>query len=157
MIWPHSERHPGEYLQRRFLDPLGLSASDLARALDVPRSRISEILSGKRGISADTALRLGRYLRMEPESWLLLQGVWDLAQCEDSAITPADTRGFLVGPAGATLLPERPPAPRPDARMSDALLARLRASAAEAPEHEPRELVHVEYDGGQHAWVSEPR
>jgi addiction module HigA family antidote len=157
MSWTYPEHHPGEYLQRRFLEPLGISASELARATHIPRSRISEILSGKRGITADTALRLGRFLRMEPEFWLSLQGSWELAQLEEPSIVPASTRGWLVGPAGAVALPERAPVPPPTARMSSELLARLRASAARAPEEGPRELVHVQYDSGQHAWVSKLR
>lgn len=154
MAWPYPERHPGEYLQRRFLEPLGLSASDLARALGVPRSRISEVLSAKRGITADTALRLASYLRMEPEFWLALQGAWDLAQCGDVRIEPAVTKGFLVGPDGAMPLPERPPAAPPTTSVSEDLLVRLRASAALTPAEEPRELTHVQYANGQHAWVS---
>ena len=157
MRWTHPEHHPGEYLQRRFLEPLGITASELARALDIPRSRISEILSGKRGITADTALRLGRYLRMEPEFWLSLQGSFELSQLEEPSVVPADAHGFLVGPAGAIPLPERPRKAPPTAKVSDELLARLRASAALTPQDEERELVHVQYDNGQHAWVSKPR
>ena len=157
MYWPHPEAHPGEYLQQRFLEPLGISASELARATGLHRSRISEILSGKRGITADTALRLGAYLRMEPAFWLSLQGAWELSQCEVPDIEHADTRGFLVGPIGAQPLPERRPAAPSTVPMSPELLARLRAAAADTPREGPRELVHVQYEGGQHAWTSEPR
>lgn len=157
MVWPHQEAHPGEYLDRRFLEPLGMSASDLSRAVGIPRSRVSEILSGKRGITADTALRLGRYFRMEPEFWMSLQALWDLSRCAEPTIVPADTTSFLVGPAGAQRLPEQRSERVTCVRMSSDLLARLRAAAAQTPEDEKRELKHVQYEDGQHAWVSEPR
>lgn len=157
MVWPYPEQHPGEYLERRFLEPLELSASELSRAVGIPRSRVSEILSGRRGITADTALRLGRFFNMEPEFWMSLQAVWDLSRCAEPMVAPADTTGFLVGPAGALRLPERHDARVTSVRVSGELLARLRAAAASAPEDENRELKHVQYEDGQHAWVSEPR
>ncbi|MEZ4240314.1 MAG: HigA family addiction module antitoxin [Myxococcota bacterium] len=158
MVWPHPEQHPGAYLERRFLEPLGISASELSRAVGIPRSRVSEILSGKRGITADTALRLGRYFRMEPEFWMSLQALWDLSRCAaPPTILPADTTGFLVGPAGAQALPEHHGARVTSVPVTGDLLARLRAAAAQAPEDADRELKHVEYEDGQHAWVSERR
>jgi antitoxin HigA-1 len=157
MRWSHPEQHPGEYLERRFLDPLGLSASDLSRAVGIPRSRVSEILSGKRGITADTAIRLGRFFRMEPEFWMSLQAAWELARCTVPAITPAETTGFLVGPSGAQRLPEHHAARVTNVHVSADLLARLRAAAAQAPQDDDRQLKHVVHEDGQHAWVSEPR
>jgi addiction module HigA family antidote len=157
MRWPHPERHPGEYLERRFLEPLGLSASRLSREIGIPRSRVSEILSGRRGITADTAIRLGRFFHMEPEFWMSLQATWDLSRCPEPAITPAQTAGFLVGPEGAQRLPEQHAARVTSVRVSEDLLARLRAAAAQAPEGDARELRHVQYEDGQHAWVNEPR
>ena len=73
--------HPGEIL-REELDALELSASALAKALDVPVSRIMTILSGRRGISANTALRLARYFGTTPEFWLNLQKTWELRREE---------------------------------------------------------------------------
>jgi len=70
--------HPGEILREEFLEPLGISMNALARALGVPPGRISQIVNGKRSISADTALRLGRYFSVSPESWLGLQADYDL-------------------------------------------------------------------------------
>ncbi|MEQ1567318.1 MAG: HigA family addiction module antitoxin [Myxococcota bacterium] len=157
VVWPHPEQHPGAYLERRFLEPLGLSASELSRAIGTPRSRVSEILSGKRGITADTAIRLGRYLQMEPGFWMSLQAAWDLSRCTEPTVVPADVRGFLVGPAGAQRLPEHHAARVTSVHVADDLLARLRAAAAQAPQDEDRELKHVQYRDGQHAWVSEPR
>lgn len=70
--------HPGEVVQEEFLSPLGLSQNRLALALGVPARRINEIVLGKRGISADTALRLAQYFGNSPEFWLGLQMDFDL-------------------------------------------------------------------------------
>ena len=70
--------HPGEILEEEFMLPLGLSANALAKAIDVPVTRVSEIVRGRRGVSADTALRLGRFLATTPELWLGLQSEYDL-------------------------------------------------------------------------------
>jgi addiction module HigA family antidote len=70
--------HPGEILEEEFMRPLGLSANALARRIDVPVTRISEIVRGKRGITADTALRLGRLFGTSSELWLGLQSEYDL-------------------------------------------------------------------------------
>jgi addiction module HigA family antidote len=70
--------HPGEVLLEEFLKPMNLSQNRLALALGVPPRRINEIVLGKRGITADTALRLGRYFGMSPQFWLGLQMDYDL-------------------------------------------------------------------------------
>ena len=70
--------HPGEVLEEEFMLPLGLSANALAKAIDVPVTRVSEIVRGRRGVTADTALRLSRYLGTTPELWLGLQSEYDL-------------------------------------------------------------------------------
>ncbi len=70
--------HPGEILQEEFLVPLGISQTRLAQDLHVPAPRINAIVRGKRSITADTALRLGRYFKMEPQFWLNLQANYDL-------------------------------------------------------------------------------
>ncbi|WP_456446974.1 HigA family addiction module antitoxin [Thiolapillus sp.] len=69
---------PGELLRREFMEPLGLSANALARALHVPANRITAILNGNRVITADTALRLARYFGNSAEFWLNLQTDYDL-------------------------------------------------------------------------------
>lgn len=69
---------PGEILLEEFMRPLGLSAAALARAIRVPPNRVSQILAGKRSVSADTALRLGKYFGVSPEIWLELQAGYDL-------------------------------------------------------------------------------
>ena len=70
--------HPGEILKEEFLEPLGISQNQLAIDLRVPAPRISAIVHGRRAISADTALRLGAYFKMEPQFWLNLQNNYDL-------------------------------------------------------------------------------
>ena len=70
--------HPGEMLLEEFMKPLGLSANALAMELRVPVTRISEIVRERRGITADTALRLGCYFNMSPEFWMGLQMDYDL-------------------------------------------------------------------------------
>jgi antitoxin HigA-1 len=69
---------PGEILMEEFMRPLGLSINALARALHVPANRIGGIVNGKRAISADTALRLGKYFGTSPELWLDLQSDYEL-------------------------------------------------------------------------------
>ncbi len=70
--------HPGEVLQDE-LDHLSFSASGFARALGVPANRVTAVLNGRRGITADTALRLARYFGSGPEIWMNLQSNYDLA------------------------------------------------------------------------------
>lgn len=71
--------HPGEILREDVFDPLGISVNQLSKALAVDAARLNEIVRGRRGISADTALRLSRYLGTTPEFWLNLQTRYDLA------------------------------------------------------------------------------
>ena len=70
--------HPGEVLREEFLTPLGISQYRLAKDIHVPARRINEIVLEKRGISADTALRLGRYFGMTPQFWINVQARYDL-------------------------------------------------------------------------------
>ena len=74
--------HPGEILKEEFLVPLGISQNQLAIDIRVPAPRISAIVRGKRAISADTALRLGAYFKMEPQFWHNLQSNYDLGVAE---------------------------------------------------------------------------
>ncbi len=69
---------PGEILREDFMEPLGISINQLSRDLSVPPNRISEIVNGKRSITADTALRLHRYFSVEAQFWLNLQTEYDL-------------------------------------------------------------------------------
>jgi addiction module HigA family antidote len=75
--------HPGEILYEEFMEPLGLSQSKLGRDLGVSPRRINEIVHGKRAVTADTALRLGRYFGMSAEFWLGLQLDYDLDIAKD--------------------------------------------------------------------------
>jgi len=75
--------HPGEILSEEFLKPLGLSMNQLALALRVPGNRINAIVAGQRGITADTALRLGRYFATSPQFWINMQARYDLESAKD--------------------------------------------------------------------------
>ena len=72
------EIHPGEILLEEFLKPMSITARQLAADIDVPPSRISEIVNRKRPITADTALRLGVFFSMDPKFWLNLQIEYDI-------------------------------------------------------------------------------
>ena len=74
---------PGEILDEDFLKPMGITQYRLAKDIAVPPRRINEIVKGSRAITADTALRLGRYFSMAPEFWLNLQSHFDLEQEEE--------------------------------------------------------------------------
>ena len=95
--------HPGEVLLKEFLDPLGVSQYRLAKSIGVPQPRISSITQLQRRITADTALRLGRFFGTSPEFWLNLQNRFDLETARDELerqrveITPLDAaRPVLV-------------------------------------------------------------
>lgn len=74
--------HPGQILRKDFMEPAGLSATALAKALGVTAPRINDILLERRGVTADTALRLTRYFGGEPLDWLLRQAEYDLRVAE---------------------------------------------------------------------------
>jgi addiction module HigA family antidote len=74
---------PGEILEEEFLKPMGITQYRLAKDIAVPPRRINEIIKGERGITADTALRLGRYFQMSPQFWLNLQSHYDLEIQQD--------------------------------------------------------------------------
>lgn len=77
--------HPGEVLREDYLEPLEMSANALAQALRVTPARINEIVREKRGITADTALRLARYFGGDAQSWLNLQAIYDLKRAEQES------------------------------------------------------------------------
>jgi addiction module HigA family antidote len=76
--------HPGEVLLEDYLTPRGLSQNQLAQSMRVPPNRISEIIQGKRGITAETALRLARAIGTSPDFWLNLQMQYDLRVAEEN-------------------------------------------------------------------------
>jgi antitoxin HigA-1 len=82
--------HPGEILLTEFLEPLGVSQYQLAKAVDVPARRINEIVHGQRRISADTALRLARYFGTSARFWMNLQARYDLEIEKDRLGTTLD-------------------------------------------------------------------
>ncbi|TLY70194.1 MAG: HigA family addiction module antidote protein [Gammaproteobacteria bacterium] len=77
--------HPGEVLRAEYLEPLGLSANALAKALHLSPSRVNDIVLERRGITADTAVRLARYFNSSAQFWLNLQSAYDLREAELSA------------------------------------------------------------------------
>uniref|UniRef100_UPI004055EDF3 HigA family addiction module antitoxin n=1 Tax=Candidatus Electronema sp. TaxID=2698783 RepID=UPI004055EDF3 len=74
---------PGEVLLEEFLKPMNISQNKLAEDISVPPNRISQIVNGKREITADTALRLGRYFSIEPEFWMNLQARYNMKQARN--------------------------------------------------------------------------
>lgn len=72
------EIHPGEILLEEFIKPMGMTAARVASDIDVPVSRISEIINGKRPVTVDTTVRLGVYFKMDPLFWLNLQSEYDV-------------------------------------------------------------------------------
>jgi len=77
--------HPGEALKEEYLVPLGMSVSALAKQLGIGAARLNEVVLGRRGVSADTALRLARYFGTTPDLWLNLQTFYDLRMAQRKA------------------------------------------------------------------------
>ncbi len=78
--------HPGEILREEFMEPLGLSANRLALELHVPAPRINDIVREERGITPDTALRLGRYFHTTAQFWMNLQSAHDLSVAQEKGL-----------------------------------------------------------------------
>ena len=78
--------HPGETIREDYLKPLGMSVNKLALELRVPATRMTEIVNGRRGITADTALRLARYFKTTGKFWLNLQTSYDLAKASGARL-----------------------------------------------------------------------
>ena len=97
--------HPGEILLEDFMKPMDISINRLARDLSVPPGRISGIVNGKRGITADTALRLGKYFGVSPQTWMGLQSEYDLRVAQRTIGPDLDNRVHrhaITNPALAT-------------------------------------------------------
>ena len=90
--------HPGEQLREEFMKPLGLSAYRLAKDMDVPVSRIQDLVAERRSVTGDTALRLARYFSTTPQFWLNLQRDYDL---EKAQIEVGDVIAAKVNPRAA--------------------------------------------------------
>ena len=91
-----SSIHPGEILLEEFLRPMGISQYRLAKDISVSPRRINEIVHGKRAITADTALRLGRFFGMLPQFWLNLQNRYDLEVTEDMLVGRLDKEVYAL-------------------------------------------------------------
>jgi antitoxin HigA-1 len=90
--------HPGEILKADFLEPLDLSISALSEAIKVPRTRLNDIVRGRRGITADTAMRLARYFGVSARFWMNLQSHYELEVAEE---TYGDRLGREIRPRAA--------------------------------------------------------
>ncbi|CAK0764308.1 Virulence-associated protein I [uncultured Gammaproteobacteria bacterium] len=90
MLGPNPPVHPGEILREEFLIPLDLTPYALAKACRVPRTRIERLAREETPVTADTALRLGRYFNTGPEFWTNLQALYDLALADQAAPDIAD-------------------------------------------------------------------
>jgi len=86
---------PGEILLEEFMKPMGVSINTLSRDVNVPPNRISEIVNGKRSITADSALRLGKYFSVSPEIWLDLQSDYDIRVAHPSENSPQSGEASL--------------------------------------------------------------
>jgi addiction module HigA family antidote len=91
--------HPGEMLREEFMKPLGLSMNRLAMDLHVPVTRIAEIVKERRGITADTALRLGRYFKNSAEFWIKMQKHYELEVARDAIAEKIDRNVHPFEPA----------------------------------------------------------
>jgi addiction module HigA family antidote len=90
--------HPGQYLERRFLEPRRITQQALARAVGVSRRRVNELIRGHRSITPDTALRLAAFFHTDPLLWLSLQAEWDAHAARGKL--PALLARASEGPAG---------------------------------------------------------
>lgn len=84
--------HPGEVLREEYLEPLNLTPHALAKALHLAPSRVNDVVLERRGITAETAVYLARYLRTTPQFWMNLQTMYDLRQAESDASTKRAVR-----------------------------------------------------------------
>lgn len=91
---PGSRRppHPGQFLESRFMAPLGISQTELAGALCVSRRRVNELINGRRAITPDTAVRLGMYFGNDASFWMHLQVAWDMHAAKRDIATPRPRR-----------------------------------------------------------------
>ena len=83
--WMGPDISPGEILREEFLVPKGVGQAEAAKRLGISLNRLNEIVLGKRSVTADTALRLGRWLKTSPQFWMRLQADWDLRRAMDRA------------------------------------------------------------------------
>jgi antitoxin HigA-1 len=94
------EVHPGEILLEEFLKPAGISQYRLSQATGIPSSRISDLVKGRRSITPDSAIRLGKALGMATEFWLNLQHDYDVRQAQDAKASEYESIPLLLATAG---------------------------------------------------------
>jgi len=82
--------HPGEILKNNFMEPYGITGYRLAKDIGIDQTRLSQIIRGKRSISIDTAMRLGKYFRISPEFWLNAQNRFDLESVDQKTTVEID-------------------------------------------------------------------
>jgi len=146
--------HPGKLLKERFLDPLGITPYRLAKSIGVHQTRISQILRGNRGITADTAVRLGAFFGVPPRWFMDPQVSYDLVRAASSADGVEKLPGrYWVRPSGSQWLGPAPVARPTTHHVDDGFRERVRAQAALSPPRRPREVVSVQYDNGMKAIV----
>lgn len=147
-------KHPGEYLKENFLDPLGITPYRMSKSIGVQQTRISQILRGKRGITPDTAVRLGAFFGVPPRWFMDLQVRYDLAKSASSAERIERFPGrYWVRPSGAEWLAPPPVAQPTTLRIDPGFRERVRAQAALSPPRGPRRVEAVEYENGMRAIV----
>jgi len=155
-------QHPGIVLKLRFLDPLGITGRQLAQALAVSSRSVSELLTGRRALSPDMAMRLGLFFDVPPRWWLELQARFEaddparLAELRSVVRPFAGLAEVLVTPAGIRRLePEPAPAGPSRVRVSPGLLSRLRAQARQGPPRARRQPRVVYHEDGTLALTGE--
>ena len=153
--------HPGQILKERYLDPLDISPADLASHLGVSASRVNAIVRRTRGISTDTAIRLGLFFGVPPAWWLDMQARYEtegspLVEKLRERVAPyKGLDNVLVGPTGVKILPA-PAEYQPGPVMlvvPEELEERLRAQAALDEPRPPRKVRTVTYENGTVALV----
>ena len=159
---PTDVQHPGALLLERYLQPLGITPSDLARSIGVPVRRVSELVKGRRPITPDTAARLALFFDVPPRWWLELQARYDaahLAQMKSlrNVVTPYEgLSDVLVTPHGVERLApaEAARTETPTVTFSEDFLTRLRA-LADLAEDGPRTVSETTLADGTLALVGE--
>ncbi|MEX2453731.1 MAG: HigA family addiction module antitoxin [Rhodospirillaceae bacterium] len=144
-------KHPGKVLYEQVMTPLGVSRNKLARDIDVPVGRISDIVAGKRGITPDTALRLAKYFGTTPDLWLRLQADYDLSVAAATTWPAAEPKVAVFQPMaspaadpaqpGIRTAPAQPSAPLPSSSPASSSPLSVSASAAPASVQELRSAI----------------
>jgi addiction module HigA family antidote len=146
--------HPGKILKERFLDPIGVSAYALAKGMGVPQTRISQIIHGKRSITADTAVRLGAFFGVPARWFMEIQVRYDLERSATAAeaVRACEAR-IWVTPSGATHLGPVPEVRPTTLKVDPELRAQIGAQAALSPPWPEREVESIVYENGVKAVI----